>query len=211
MEHRNRLSRRQVVAGASSVGLGLVVGLGGRVDGVLAGPRPADAGLWRANAQDALPPAVRARLLPAMREAVAEARQAYYAFGAVLLDVATGQTVYRAHNTGATGDPTAHAEVNVLRGAGLAGLDLTRTVLVTSAESCPMCAAAEVWANVAGVVYGSSIADLIAWGWRQIDLPSADVLARSMFNNIPLVGPVLTDETDPLYNQGQPPPPPKSA
>ena len=43
-----------------------------------------------------------ARLPAAMREAIAEARQARYAFGAVLLDVGSGQTVFRAHNISRT-------------------------------------------------------------------------------------------------------------
>lgn len=76
-----------------------------------------------------------------MRAAVAAARQGKFAFGAVLVDQQTGRIVFAAHNTGESGDPTAHAEVNAIRGAGLAGLDLRRLWLVTTAESCPMCAA----------------------------------------------------------------------
>ncbi len=151
-----------------------------------------------------LTPAVQERLAAAMREAIAEARQARFAFGAVLLDSASGETVYRARNTGESGDPTAHAEVNVLRGAGLAGLALRDTVLVTTAESCPMCAAAEVWARVAGVVFGTSIAALIRYGWAQIDLPQAAIVARSTFWSMPIVGGYLVAETDPLYAGGPP-------
>jgi tRNA(adenine34) deaminase len=151
-----------------------------------------------------LTPAVQERLPAAMREAIAEARQARYAFGAVLMDRDSGETVFRAHNTSEGGDPTAHGEVNALRGAGLAGLDLTQTVLVSTAEPCPMCGAAAVWARVAGVVYGTTIATLIRFGWGQIDLPLLDVVPRSTFWTMPIVGGYLTAETDPLYAPGPP-------
>jgi Cytidine and deoxycytidylate deaminase zinc-binding region len=100
------------------------------------------AGVVQAGDSASLPSAVEAVLEPAMREAIAQARLARYQFGAALIDVETGATLFRAHNTTQDGDPSAHAEVNAMRGAGLAGIELSRTVLVTSAESCPMCASA---------------------------------------------------------------------
>jgi tRNA(adenine34) deaminase len=179
--------------------------------GPLALDAPAPPGLPRvATAQTDLSPAVAARLPAAMREAIAQARLARYAFGAVLLDAGTGQTVYRAHNISENGDPTAHGEVTAMRGAGMAGIDLTRTVLVTTAEPCPMCAAASVWAQVAGIVFGTSIAALIRFGWSQLDLASGVVVGYSPFGVPPVVGSVLVEETDPLYAAGPPAfPPPK--
>ena len=64
--------------------------------------------------------------------------------------------------------------------------------------------AAAVWARVAGVVYGTSIATLIRFGWGQIDLPLLDVVPRSTFWTMPIVGGYLTAETDPLYAGGPP-------
>jgi len=159
------------------------------------GARPAEA------QKGELPAAVRARLDEAMREAILEARLAErYPYGAVLLDVVSGATVFRAHNTTvSSGDPSAHAEVNLLRGAGIAGLDLTRTFLVTSAESCPMCASAQMWARIAGCAYGTSIPDLIRFGIGQIAIRQADVISRTPFWTMPLWGGVLRAETDPLY------------
>jgi tRNA(Arg) A34 adenosine deaminase TadA len=140
--------------------------------------------------------------LAAMRRAVSEARASRFPFGAALLDPESGVTVWSAHNTSESGDPTAHAEVNVLREAGLAGLDLSSLWLVTTAESCPMCAAAEVWSRVLGVVYGTSIEALIGFGWPQIDLPQREVMARSLFSHVPVIGGFLRQETDPLYGGG---------
>jgi len=54
-------------------------------------------------------------------------------------------------------DPTAHAEILVLRQAGrlLANYRLTGTTLYVTLESCAMCAAALVHARVERVVYGA--------------------------------------------------------
>lgn len=170
--------------------------------GVGAAPAPS---LAAARAGDeALPAAVQVALPRAMREAVAEARLARFPFGAVLLDVDSGATVFGAHNTTDDGDPSAHAEVNAMRGAGLRNIDLRRTVLVTSAEPCPMCASCALWAGLAGVVYGTSIDTLIRYGWQQIAIPQREVIARADFHHMPIVGPLFTEETDPLYAAGQP-------
>ncbi len=158
-----------------------------------------------AGAEDVLAPAVQARLIPAMQEAIAEARQARVPYGAVVLDAVSGQTVFRARNTRlASGDPTAHAEMNALRGAALDGIDLTRTVLVASAEPCSMCGSAAVLARVAGIIFGTPITTLIRCGWSQIDLPVAEVVARSFLPGLPVVGGVLVEETDQLYTTGPP-------
>ena len=54
-------------------------------------------------------------------------------------------------------DPTAHAEILVLREAGqkLGGWRLPDSVLYVTVEPCAMCAGAIVWARVPRVVYGA--------------------------------------------------------
>ncbi len=59
-------------------------------------------------------------------------------------------------------------------------------------------------AMLAGVAYGTSIETLIRYGWEQIAIPQREVVARADFNRMPIVGPVFTEETDPLYAAGQP-------
>lgn len=58
-------------------------------------------------------------------------------------------------------DPTAHAEMNVIRKAAkvLGSKDLKECYLYTTYEPCPMCASAAVWARMQGIVYGASRLD----------------------------------------------------
>lgn len=54
-------------------------------------------------------------------------------------------------------DPTAHAEIRVLRSAGamLGNYRLPRTTLYVTLEPCPMCAGALVHARVERIVFGA--------------------------------------------------------
>lgn len=77
--------------------------------------------------------------------------------GAVVLD-ASGEVIASAHNTReASVDPTAHAEVLVLREAArrLGRWRLDDCTLVVTLEPCPMCAGACVMARVGTVVFGA--------------------------------------------------------
>src|SRR5579863_569727 len=57
----------------------------------------------------------------------------------------------------ASNDPTAHAEIEVLRAAGraLGSYRLTETTLYVTLEPCPMCAMAIVHARVRRLVFGA--------------------------------------------------------
>jgi tRNA(Arg) A34 adenosine deaminase TadA len=67
----------------------------------------------------------------------------------------------------ASGDPTAHAEVNAIRGAAksLGTFTLADCELYTSCEPCPMCLAAAYWARLDAVYYGASAADAARAGF----------------------------------------------
>jgi len=97
----------------------------------------------------------------AMRMALAEAQRATahgdVPVGAVLLDP-QGAVVAADHNRREeTADPTAHAEMLVLRAGALRRGDwrLTGHTLVVTLEPCAMCAMAAVWARVDRIVYGA--------------------------------------------------------
>jgi tRNA(Arg) A34 adenosine deaminase TadA len=72
-------------------------------------------------------------------------------------------------------------------------------VLYTTAEPCPMCMGAILWAGVGRVVFGTSIRFLLDTGWRQIDLPAAAVAGRAVGMTCEVVGGVLAAECDELF------------
>ncbi|MGK5543855.1 nucleoside deaminase [Streptomyces sp. URMC 127] len=138
-----------------------------------------------------------------MPVAVEWARLAPWPFGAVLLDADSGAVVAGARNTSdKSGDPTAHAEVNLLREAAAAGLHLPAYVVVSTAEPCAMCAGALLWGRVRAVAYGTSVAKLISFGVPQIDLSFAEIARRSLLTHPAVAGDVRPDLTDPLYRRG---------
>ena len=76
--------------------------------------------------------------------------------GAVL--VSAGQIIAEAHNCPiGQHDPTAHAEIQVLRAAGraLENYRLDDTTLYVTMEPCPMCAGAMIHARVSRLVCGA--------------------------------------------------------
>ena len=77
--------------------------------------------------------------------------------GAVLVDAAGGLIASGFNQPVSSTDPTAHAEVVVLRAAAqrLANYRLPDTTMVVTVEPCLMCAGALVNARVSRVVYGA--------------------------------------------------------
>ena len=95
-----------------------------------------------------------------MRMALEEACQAFredeVPIGAVL--VSEGTVLARAHNKPITlNDPTAHAEILVLREASqrISNYRLPNTILYVTVEPCLMCLGALLQARVAMVVFGA--------------------------------------------------------
>lgn len=88
-------------------------------------------------------------------------------FGAVI--VKDDVIIAQGHNTVVEGkDPTAHAEINAIRKASkvLKTHDLSGCVLYTSAEPCPMCLSAIIWANIKEVYYANTKQDAEDIGFR---------------------------------------------
>lgn len=89
-------------------------------------------------------------------------------FGAVILDE-NGEILSIASNTVLRdNDPTCHAEMNAIRTAAkIKGTyDLTGCTLLTTAECCPMCLSATIWANIKDVHYGCTAKDAAEIGFR---------------------------------------------
>ena len=88
-------------------------------------------------------------------------------FGAVIVE--EGQIISKAHNSvRKSKDATAHAEVNAIRLAGekLGTFDLSGCVLYASAEPCPMCLSAIIWANIKEVYYANTKEHTAEIGFR---------------------------------------------
>ena len=132
-----------------------------------------------------------------MGEALKEARRAYEVeevpVGAVILDVASGRLVARAHNQRELlKDPTAHAEILAITQAAdyYKSWRLTGCVLYVTLEPCLMCAGAIVQARIPEVVYGA--VDPKAGAHCSV----FEVLANSANNHFPRVqGGILANES----------------
>jgi tRNA(Arg) A34 adenosine deaminase TadA len=193
-------SRRQLLRqGAIFIGAGGALSLLDAGTEASASPEATIAERPRTSPRSALPKPVRDNLNRAMRRAIAVAQAGGTPFGAVLVNVDDGRIVKAAANTvRKTHDPSAHAEVVVLRKGAHSGVDLTKTVLVTTGESCPMCATCAIYSRVAGVAYGTSLEFFIKLGRPSIRISQPRVVAASPFK-MPVVGGVLHKETDPLF------------
>ena len=81
--------------------------------------------------------------------------------------------IAKGHNTVVQSkDPTAHAEINAIRKAckELDTHDLTGCILYTSAEPCPMCLSAIIWANIKEVYYANTKEEVDEIGFRDDDI-----------------------------------------
>ncbi len=64
-------------------------------------------------------------------------------------------------------DPTAHAEINVIKAAAqkLGTFDLSGCVIYASCEPCPMCLGAIYWARIKRVVFANTTSDAKSIGF----------------------------------------------
>ena len=107
-----------------------------------------------------------------MRQAIREAYEGMEQghggpFGSVI--VKDGKIIGRGHNRViCKKDPTCHGEIEAIRDAcrNLDTYDLSGCELYTTAEPCPMCLGAVLWANIKTVYYGCSRKDTEKIGFR---------------------------------------------
>jgi tRNA(Arg) A34 adenosine deaminase TadA len=125
----------------------------------------------------------------ALGQAGAAAARGEVPVGAVL--VRDEEIIAADHNAPiASHDPTAHAEIAVLRAAGkaLGSYRLTDTTLYVTLEPCVMCASAVVHARVRRLVFG-------AWDPRAGGAGSIiDVFALPVNHRVDVFGGVLMEE-----------------
>ena len=133
-----------------------------------------------------------------VRQAIALAGQARregnHPFGALL--VLGGDVVLTATNSVATdGDPTAHAETNLVAKAirELTPEQIRRAVLYTSCEPCAMCVGKIYWAGIRAIVYALSSQDLAHLAGPDLLVPCRELLQRAA-DPVTVTGPMLEDE-----------------
>lgn len=141
-----------------------------------------------------------------MRKAIELAKESVRSgggpFGAVI--VRNGIIIAEAANSVVTdNDPTAHAEVKVIREAcrTLGTYNLSGAAIYTSCEPCPMCLGAIYWANISRIFYGCTRSDA-----RQINFADDFIyeeLAKPLDErNIPIT-PLLQDDARQIFRLWQ--------
>lgn len=136
-----------------------------------------------------------------MRRAMEVAmRNAECPFGALLVDPETGEVVAEGVNDSMR-SPVLHGEIDAIQDLAVkrARVNWSKLCLYTTAEPCCMCQGAILWAGIRRVVFGTSIATLRSLGWRQIDIPAAEVVRRTPDAQCEIVGGVLERECDALF------------
>ncbi len=133
-----------------------------------------------------------------MRAALEEARDGLRAgeapIGCVIADGDLRIVARAHHQVGASGDPTAHAEMRALRRLGQPGGGRDGLVLVTTVEPCVMCLGAAILAGVDTVLY--ALAAPAGTGSRRVE-PSC-----TGHHQLPrLVGGVLADDSRALLSE----------
>jgi len=120
-------------------------------------------------------------------------------FGAVLVDADTLQVVSEGLNL-TQASPVRHGEIEAIErcAAERPGVDWSRLWRDTTAEPCCMCQGAILLAGIRRGVFGTSIETLRKLGWRQIEIPAAEVVRRTPEAQCELIGAVLERECDDL-------------
>lgn len=123
-------------------------------------------------------------------------------FGAVIVDNATGAVLAKGLNASQL-NPTLHGEIAAINQCAKKHphLDWSKVTLYTTAEPCPMCQSAIIWAGIPRVVFATSIDYLTKNGWNQIQLSAAKINAKAPFYSGTLKGGVLKEQTNPLFKK----------
>lgn len=150
------------------------------------------------------------KFMEAVIEEAKEISNMSYPIGAVIVRdgkiLSRGRSMARIQK-----DPTAHAEIYVIRQATkkVNSMHLNGCVLYTTLEPCPMCAATAVWSKLEGVVFGAALEDAIEYSrsikdkdvslsYRQINMKYHEVLDKSE-TKVELVGGFMRKECISLF------------
>lgn len=127
-----------------------------------------------------------------MKEAEKAIREGNSPFGVIVTD-SEGNIVWKDHDKVRTLlDPTAHGEVNAIRGLckKLKTLSLLGYKFYTNAEPCPTCLTSMIKAQVSEVYFGARTESTAS-----LPIPAEEIAARSKKHPIKVYGGILGDET----------------
>jgi tRNA(Arg) A34 adenosine deaminase TadA len=121
-------------------------------------------------------------------------------FGALVVAADSGEVLAEGVNS-VEDSPTRHGEMVAIDAwaAAYGSRGEGKLVLYTTAEPCPMCMAAILWARIGVVVFGSSIPQLVREGWNQIEIRAAEIARCAPFARCQLIGGVRKTECDRLF------------
>ena len=158
-----------------------------------------------ASASQASAPAAAGEHEQYMRHAIeAAAHNPRAPFGAVIVDRERKEIIAKGFNQSSQ-NPVWHGEIYAINrcAADHPGIDWKRLTLYTTAEPCPMCQSAIIWAGMPLVVYGTSIPFLKQLGWGQIDIRAEQVCQAAAFRATTVIGGVLEEECNALFRKLQ--------
>ena len=142
-----------------------------------------------------------------LRHAIALSRQARRRgdkpYAAVMVDT-RGQVLGEAQNTQVSEhDPTAHAELNLVREAARRHGDdaLVGATIYASGEPCAMCAGAIYWSGAARVVFAlaASTMDRLDPAEAEPSLPGCRAVLSGGRREVGVAGPLLEDEAQKAF------------
>jgi tRNA(Arg) A34 adenosine deaminase TadA len=121
-------------------------------------------------------------------------------FAALIVSQHTGSVLAEGWNQ-STSNPTWHGEIVAINRFVEQGHSVRNEplILYSTAEPCPMCQGAILWAGVQTVVYGSSIRFLQQLGWKQIDISASEMAERTPFIRCSVIGGILEAECNALF------------
>ena len=116
--------------------------------------------------------------------------------------VLDGVAVAEGHNeVGLRHDPTAHAEMVVIRraGAALQRDELRGATLYSTLQPCGMCTMASIWSRLGRIVYGAGRDDVHRMYFEDRHLDTMNFIRDAYQRDIEVVGGVLAAECAALY------------
>lgn len=123
-------------------------------------------------------------------------------FAGVIIDNHTG-TILATGINAVHINPTFHGEMVTINNCAKEHpqVNWANVTLYTTAEPCAMCQSAAAWAGISRVVYATSSEYLLQNGWLDILIPAAEVNKRAPFYHGELIGGVLSDKANILYQK----------